>query len=71
MPERLLKLIKPYIGNVIVSVEYMHCWYWVADWCEDNGIDFILGHALYMTNSSGINLNSFAGPKGKTQGCVL
>ena len=47
-PEALLKLLKPYIGNVIVGVECMHCWYWVADWCEDNGIDFILGHALYM-----------------------
>ena len=47
-PEALLKLFKPYIGNVIVGVECMHCWYWVADWCEDNGIDFILGHALYM-----------------------
>lgn len=26
----------------------MHCWYWVADFCEDNGITFIPGHALYM-----------------------
>jgi len=47
-PEPLIKLIKPYIGNVIVGVECMHCWYWIADWCEDNGVDFILGHALYM-----------------------
>lgn len=26
----------------------MHCWYWVADWCDDYDIDFVLGHALYM-----------------------
>ena len=26
----------------------MHCWYWVADFCEAQGIHFILGHALYM-----------------------
>ena len=26
----------------------MHCWYWVADWCDQQGIDFVLGHALYM-----------------------
>ena len=26
----------------------MHCWYWVADWCAEQDIDFILGHALYM-----------------------
>jgi len=23
-------------------------WYWLADLCRDEGIDFILGHALYM-----------------------
>ena len=47
-PQVLLDLLEPYIGNVIVGVECMHCWYWVSDICEDNGIDFILGHALYM-----------------------
>ncbi len=26
----------------------MHCWYWVADFCEEHAVDFILGHALYM-----------------------
>jgi len=26
----------------------MHCWYWVSDFCEAVGVDFILGHALYM-----------------------
>lgn len=47
-PQALLRLLEPYAGNVIVGVECMHCWYWVADWCEDNQIDFVLGHALYM-----------------------
>ena len=47
-PEALFKMLEPYIGNIIVGVECMHCWYWVADWCEEKGIDFILGHALYM-----------------------
>ena len=46
--QQLFNLLKPYIGNVIVGVECMHCWYWVSDWCEEYGIDFILGHALYM-----------------------
>ena len=36
------------MGNVIVGVECMHCWYWVSDWCDDLNIDFVLGHALYM-----------------------
>ena len=47
-PDALFKLIEPYVGNIIVGVECMHYCYWVADWCEDNDIDFILGHALYM-----------------------
>ena len=32
----------------MVGVECMHCWYWVSDFCNDLGVDFILGHALYM-----------------------
>ncbi len=47
-PEKLRNLLESYIGNVVVGVECMHCWYWVADFCDDAGIDFILGHALYM-----------------------
>lgn len=45
---RLKQLLDPYIGNIVVGVECMHCWYWVSDFCLDLGIDFILGHALYM-----------------------
>ena len=47
-PNKLLQLLEPYIGNIVVGVECMHCWYWVADFCDDIGVDFILGHALYM-----------------------
>lgn len=47
-PEKLHKLLHPYIGNIIVGVECMHCWYWVSDFCNQLGVDFILGHALYM-----------------------
>lgn len=46
--EKLNNLLNPYIGNIVVGVECMHCWYWVADFCEEIGVDFILGHALYM-----------------------
>ena len=45
---KLQQLLEPYIGNIVVGVECMHCWYWVADFCEGIGVDFILGHALYM-----------------------
>lgn len=47
-PDEFLAAIKPYIGNVIVGVECMHCWYWLSDLCEAHDIDFIVGHALYM-----------------------
>ncbi len=47
-PEKLQSILVPYIGTVVVGVECMHCWYWVSDFCEDIGVDFILGHALYM-----------------------
>jgi len=47
-PERLKQILEPYIGNIVVGVECMHCWYWVSDFCNDLGVDFILGHALYM-----------------------
>lgn len=47
-PNKLQQLLEPYIGNIVVGVECMHCWYWVSDFCDDIGVDFILGHALYM-----------------------
>jgi len=33
----------------------MHCWYWISDFCENLGIDFILGHALYVKAIHGGN----------------
>ena len=47
-PEPLLKLIQPYQDDMVLGVECMFSWYWVADFCEEHGIEFVLGHALYM-----------------------
>jgi transposase len=47
-PQALIKLIKPYFNDLVIGVECLFSWYWIADFCEDNGIDFVLGHALYM-----------------------
>ncbi|MBU1086128.1 MAG: transposase, partial [Candidatus Omnitrophica bacterium] len=44
----LLKLIAPYKESIVVACESCYAWYWLADLCADNGIEFILGHALYM-----------------------
>jgi transposase len=45
---KFLKLIAPYRDGLVVGVECIFSWYWLADLCADEGIEFILGHALYM-----------------------
>jgi len=47
-PDILLELIQPYMEDIVIGVECVFCWYWLADLCTDQGIHFILGHALYM-----------------------
>ncbi len=47
-PERFLSLIRPYRTGLVVGCECMFAWYWLADLCRDEGLDFVLGHALYM-----------------------
>lgn len=47
-PESLMKLIKPYLEDLIITVECMFTWYWVSNFCTEHNIKFILGHALYM-----------------------
>src|SRR6266446_4249867 len=47
-PEAFLRIIAPYRDDVVVGVECMFTWYWLADLCAKEGIAFVLGHALYM-----------------------
>jgi hypothetical protein len=47
-PEPFLAAIAPYRENLAVSVECIFCWYWLADLCAAEKIEFVLGHALYM-----------------------
>jgi transposase len=47
-PEAFLRIITPFREDVVVTVECIFTWYWVADLCHREGIPFILGHALYM-----------------------
>ena len=41
-------VIGPFRGEVVVCVECIFSWYWIADLCSELGIAFVLGHALYM-----------------------
>ena len=43
-----LTAIAPYREGLVVGVECMFCWYWLADLCAREHIAFVLGHALYM-----------------------
>ena len=47
-PEPFLRAIEPYREDIIVGVECMFTWYWLADLCQEQKIQFVLGHALYM-----------------------
>lgn len=47
-PEPFLEAIQRFRGDLAVGVECMYCWYWLADLCAEEGIEFVLGHALYM-----------------------
>jgi transposase len=47
-PDAFLRLIEPYREGLVVGVECMFSWYWLSDLCDKEGIDFVLGHALYM-----------------------
>jgi transposase len=47
-PEPFLKLVEPYREDLVVAVECMFAWYWIADVCAGETIPFVLGHALYM-----------------------
>jgi transposase len=47
-PEPFLKAVAPYRDGLVVAVECIFTWYWLADLCAQEGIPFVLGHALYM-----------------------
>ncbi len=47
-PAAFLEAVGPYRADVVVSVECMFTWYWLADLCAAERITFVLGHALAM-----------------------
>jgi transposase len=47
-PEPFLQAIAPYREDLVVCVECIFTWYWLADLCTQEGIPCVLGHALYM-----------------------
>ena len=47
-PEPFLTAIAPYREDLVVWVECLFTWDWLADLCAREGIPFVLGHALSM-----------------------
>jgi transposase len=47
-PEPFLRAITPYREDLVVCVAGIFTWYWLADLCTQEGIPFVLGHALSM-----------------------
>jgi hypothetical protein len=47
-PEPCLQAIAPYREDVVVCVECLFTWYWLADLCAREGLPFVLGQALSM-----------------------
>jgi len=48
LARKFLKAVAPSRDGLVVAVECIFTWYWLADLCADQGIPFVLGHALYM-----------------------
>jgi transposase len=47
-PEPFLKAVAPYRDGLVVAVEGIFTWDWLADLCAQEGLPFVLGQALYM-----------------------
>jgi transposase len=47
-PDTFLKAIAPSRDGLVVAVECLLTWSWLADLCAQEGLPFVLGHALSM-----------------------
>jgi transposase len=47
-PSSFLEVVTPYRDGLVVGVECIYTWYWLADFCAREEIPFVLGHALFM-----------------------
>jgi hypothetical protein len=47
-PDALLQAIAPYRDGIVIAVDYIFTWYWLADLGAQEGLPCVLGHALSM-----------------------
>lgn len=53
-PKALYNTISPFLPDMALCVECIFTWYWIADFCSEHNIPFVLGHALYMKVIHGV-----------------
>jgi transposase len=47
-PKSFRDAVAPFRQDLVVAIECIFTWYWLADLCAQEQIRFVLGHALYM-----------------------
>jgi hypothetical protein len=57
-PEAFLRTSLPYRAEIVVAVECLLTWSWLADLCAREQMPFVLGHALYMQALHGGKANN-------------
>ena len=50
-PDRFLRTIAPYRDDLVVAVECIFTWYWLADLCAQERIPFVLARISHIGNS--------------------
>ncbi len=50
-PEDFLRAIKPFRDGLVVGVECMFTWYWLADLCLDESLDFTRSSRAFLSPS--------------------
>ena len=67
--ETFLQAIAPFRDGIVVGVECMFGWYWLADLCAEQQIPFVLGHALYMKPSTAARPRTTASTPTRSPAC--
>jgi transposase len=57
-PDTFLRPVAPYRDDLVVAVACVSPWYWLADLCAQEGMPFVLGHALSMKAIHGGKANN-------------
>jgi len=67
--QHLLEAINAYREDIVVAVECIFTWYWIADVCAEQAVPFVLGHALYMKAIHGGKTRTTRSTHRRSPGC--